>query len=100
MTRRRLQKGTNPLSVGGGIRKANKKCIDQNQRGDTELKSVGADRGKIKPSTRHRQYTRRQTQQMMDSRGARKRAPKKWSIAILPFCEEDISASVFHHFTM
>ena len=37
----RLQKGTNPPGVGSGGSKVKKKCINQNQRGDTASKGVG-----------------------------------------------------------
>ena len=45
---RRLQKGANHPSVGGGGRKVKNKCTDQKQRGDTASEGVGAAGGMIR----------------------------------------------------
>ena len=91
---RRIQKGTSPPNVGGGVRKVKKKYIDQNQQGDTASKGVGAACGTIRTSTWHRPEMRRQKQQLMEPRsglgphrrsGAQKRGLMKVSITISSF---------------
>ena len=64
---RRLHKGTNSPNVRGGRSKVKKKFIDQKQRRDTASKGVGAAYETIRQSIWHRQETRRQIQQLMES---------------------------------
>ena len=43
-----LKNKTNPPSVGGGGRKVKKKCMNQNQQGDTASKGLQAARNTIR----------------------------------------------------
>ena len=64
---RRIQKGTSPPNVGGGVRNVKKKYIDQNQKGDTASKGIETDCGTMIRSKWHRTETRPQMQQLMES---------------------------------
>ena len=91
---RRLQKGTNPPSVGSGGSKVKKKWINPTQRGYTASKGFGAAWGKIRRSTRHCSQKRRRVHYLMESRSgigphrrreAQKRGLMKLSITVSPF---------------
>ena len=112
---RRLQKGTNPPSVGGGGRKSNNKFIDWKQRRYMALKFIGEACGVIRRSTCYHPETNDAETADSAADGFKKRARSPSSggrvkersdegkynhFTILPVCIENISASVFHHFTM
>ena len=112
---RRLKKGTTPPSVGGGGKKVKEKCIYKNQRRDKASKGVGVNCGTIILSTRHQPYmtdtetmdaaaygVKNQDRPPLPEGDVKERSYKGEynRFTISPFCEEDISATVFNHFTM
>ena len=106
---------TNPPGVGGAGRKEKGKSIDHIQQRDAESKGVRAAHGKISQSERHQPETTDTEMKDAAADGFKKR---DWypsskeitkeradeceynSFIISPFCEEYISATLFHHFTM